>query len=145
MKRADAEDAHHEGWLKVVKALRDKPVEGNYRGWVFQVMRNAAYDAMRRKRPTPAEGELIEAAAGADPELTAPSAMIQQEYRDALAACLGELDPLHQGLLRGRLAGRDYTELAEELGVAVARAHRVLHSAKTAVTRCVQGRMGGTL
>lgn len=144
LKRADAEDAHHEAWLKVVKALREKPIEGNYRGWVFQVMRNTAYDAMRRKRPIPTEGAVIEAAAGADPDLSAPAAMIEQEYRQSLAACLDSLEPLPRKLLSGRLAGRDYPALAAELGVAVARAHRVFHAAKTAVARCVQSRMGGT-
>ncbi|MEM9186733.1 MAG: sigma-70 family RNA polymerase sigma factor [Planctomycetota bacterium] len=142
LRRADAEDVHHEAWMKIVRKLGDAPLVGNFRAWMFQVMRNAAYDAMRRKRPTPTEDAAIEAAAGEAPAPAAEESMIQREYQDALAACLERLDEVRQGLVRGRLAGDDYPEIAKRLDIQVARAHRLFFSAKQSLTQCVQTRMG---
>lgn len=142
LKRADAEDVHHEAWMKIVRKLSDGPLSGSFRAWMFQVMRNSAYDAMRRKRPTPTEDAAIEAAAGGAPDLPAEEAMIEGEYRDALAGCLDELDATKQGLVRGRLTGDDYPEIAARLDIPVARAHRLFHTAKQLLTQCVQSRMG---
>src|SRR4051812_47544811 len=47
------EDVHHDVWLRVVAALAEKPFQGHFRGWLFQVARNLAIDRFR-KAPEPA-------------------------------------------------------------------------------------------
>ena len=142
LSRDDAEDVHHQVWMKIIQILPQQSLEGSFRAWMFQVMRNSAVDWMRKKKPALVDSATMDATAN-DPACEGVEAsFIQQEYHDALARCLAQLDETARELVRGRLSGQDYPQLAATLHLEVARAHRVFFDAKESLTRCVRVRMG---
>src|SRR5262245_7136807 len=49
--KSDLDDLLQDLWIKVMKRLRERPFQGHFRGWLFEVARNLAIDLHRRKRP----------------------------------------------------------------------------------------------
>ena len=109
---------------------------------MFQVMRNAAVDWMRKKKPDSLEHSAFDSKTDDSAESSVESTFIQREYHDALTACLAKLDETARRLVRGRLAGQDYSGLAEQLDLEIARAHRLFFTAKESLGKCVKSRMG---
>lgn len=140
--RDDAEDVHHQVWMKLLQTLPQQSLDGSFRAWLFQVMRNAAVDWMRKKKPSLLDATTIESTVGEASDESVESIFIQQEYLDALSRCLGRLDETSRELVRGRLSGKDYPQLAASLQLEIARAHRVFFDAKESLSRCIRKRMG---
>jgi len=132
---SDADDIHQRAWMRVLEALRKKPFEGHFRGWLFQIIRNTAIDAMRKKRPDSLDTEVAEATIG---ETSAPDQrLIDAEYQSALTHCLGKLEQAQREIVRGRLAGENYDQISKRLEIPTSRAHRVFFDAKTALATCL--------
>ena len=139
---ADADDIQQKVWMRVLEALRKKPFEGHFRGWLFQIVRNTAIDSMRKKRPEPLDAEIAEATIS---DSSAPDqGLIDAEYKAAVAKCVERLDDVQQQIVRGRLAGESYDVICERLQITASRAHRQFFDAKQALTVCLgQAGLGG--
>ena len=133
---ADAEDVHQAAWMKAIKALRAKPFEGNFRAWLFQIMRNAVIDRSRKRTPSSLEGSEDDSALAI--ETPPDTQLIESEYQQRLKRCLDRLPDDQRTLIGRRLAGDDYGTIADSLQVTVTRAHRVFHTAKEAMTGCLK-------
>ena len=133
---ADAEDIHQKAWMRVLEALRKKPFEGHFRGWLFQIVRNTAIDSMRKKRPESLDAEIAQEtiADASGPE----ESLIDEEYKSAVARCVERLDENQQHIVRGRLAGESYDTICERLQITTARAHRQFFDAKKALAACLE-------
>lgn len=132
---ADADDIHQRVWMRVLESLRKKQFDGHFRGWLFQIVRNAAIDAMKKKRPEPLDASVAEVTLSVD---AAPyQSMIDAEYRDALANCLQQLADDQQKIVRSRLTGDGYQVVAKTLGITTARAHRIFFDAKQSLATCL--------
>lgn len=136
---ADADDIQQKVWIRVLETLRQQSFEGHFRGWLFQIVRNTAIDAMRKKRPEPLDTEIAEATISdaRDPE----QGLIDEEYKLMVAKCVDQLDSTQQQIVRGRLAGESYEVICQRLQIATSRAHRQFFDAKQALTACL-GRAG---
>lgn len=116
--RALAEDCVQEVFLRAWRSAdRHDPDRGSVRTWLFAIARNVVVDAARaraRRAPVVADGSVPEVA---DPR-DAPAAVVE---RMRLAQALAGLSPEHrQVVVEVHLNGRDYADVAQETGVAVA-------------------------
>lgn len=132
---ADADDIHQQVWVRVMSALRKKPFEGHFRGWLFQIVRNTAIDAMRKKRPDALDANLAEKVIATS---DAPDqSLIDAEYQSALESCVGKLDENQRQIVQRRLAGDTYDSISESMQIATSRAHRLFFDAKQALATCL--------
>lgn len=138
---SDADDVHQETWARAVTALRRRPFEGTFRGWLFQVARNAAIDLARKKRPGSLSAEAAGAVVGDDPSPDQP--LIDADYQARLERCLGRLSEQEAAVVRGRLAGDGYEAVSARLGIAAERAHKLFFLAKQALAACLGVSTGG--
>ena len=138
---SDADGVHQRAWLRVLEALRKKPFEGHFRGWLFQVVRNTAIDAMRKKRPEALDSD-VAAATISDTRLPEQS-MIDAEYQAAVARCVDRLETTQREIVRGRLAGESYDAISKRLEIKTDRAHRLYFNAKTSLGKCIAQSSGG--
>ena len=138
---ADAEDVHQKVWIKVFQTLRERPFEGHFRGWLFQVLRNAAIDLMRRKRPESIEetGADSVVAATASPD----ASLIEAEQQAALTRCVEQLESQQRAIVVGRLSGETYSQISGRLNIESSRAHRIFFDAKQTLSDCVRQSLGG--
>ena len=137
----DADDIHQKAWLRVLESFRKKQFEGHFRGWLFQIIRNTAIDAMRKKRPEPLDTEVAEATISVASQPDQP--LIDAEYQAAVAECVNQLKGHQRELIRGRLSGQTYDGIAQQLEITTARAHRLFFDAKANLAKCLQKSAAG--
>ena len=138
LKNADAEDVLQQAWIRIYKSLQSKPFEGNFRPWLFQILRNAAIDCQRKKKPESFDPTMAEETFSTDSPPDA--ALIESEYQSDLQDCMSQLDEDSQRMLKMRLGGEGYDAIATALGINVQRAHRVFFNVKNAMTQCLSGK-----
>jgi RNA polymerase sigma-70 factor (ECF subfamily) len=108
-----AEDVTSQVFLR---ALRGLPTyrSGSFRGWLYQIARNAIADSYRRERPTTSDDALI---AHADQEPGPLELVEAREARERLHAVIGQLTKGQQQVIRLRLQGHTGQEIADALGM----------------------------
>jgi RNA polymerase sigma-70 factor (ECF subfamily) len=108
-----AEDVTSQVFLR---ALRGLPTyrAGSFRGWLYQIARNAITDSYRRERPTTSDDALV---AHADPEPGPLELVEAREARDRLHAIIDQLTEGQQQVIRLRLKGHTGQEIADALGM----------------------------
>jgi RNA polymerase sigma factor (sigma-70 family) len=122
---ADAEDVVQEACLRALRGI-DGFSGGNSRAWVLTIVRNAAYDWMRKNRsPTIVLVEDLEAiervadgatTAGDNPE----AALIARADEEALHAAIAKLPAVFRETMVLRdVQGLDYREIAAITGVPI--------------------------
>ncbi|WP_186775714.1 sigma-70 family RNA polymerase sigma factor [Rubripirellula tenax] len=132
---SDADDVQQIAWMRVLESLRKQPFEGHFRAWLFQILRNAAIDMMKKRRPDSIDHALADQTAASIPP--PDQTLIDEEYRSELESCLQRLDEASRMIVRKRLAGLGYDSIATEMSISTARAHRMFFSAKESLTQCL--------
>ncbi|MGB7325652.1 MAG: sigma-70 family RNA polymerase sigma factor [Rubripirellula sp.] len=132
---SDADDVGQIAWMRVLESLRKQPFEGNFRAWLFQILRNTAIDMMKKKRPDSLDDVVANQTAAILP--SPDQNLIDAEYHAALQSCLDRLDDQSRMIVRQRLAGQGYPSIAETMSISTARAHRMFFSAKESLTHCL--------
>jgi RNA polymerase sigma-70 factor (ECF subfamily) len=121
-------DASQEVWLKVHRALPAFDATRRFRPWLFAIAMNHARDRLRerpRREETLAERHSEELPA----ELPGPGAALLE--RSAIAAALARIaEPFRTALLLVDVAGNDYPEAAEALGLPVGTVKSRVHRAR---------------
>lgn len=138
LNNADSEDVLQQAWLKIYKSLQKKQFEGNFRSWLFQILRNAAIDHQRKRKP-----ESYDPTFGQDTFSTdsPPDAgLIESEYQADLKDCMDRLDDESKRLLKMRLSGEDYSAIASALSINVQRAHRLFFDVKASMKQCLSSK-----
>jgi RNA polymerase sigma factor (sigma-70 family) len=137
--RALAEDVLQDVYMRIWQAAASyKPEAGPPMPWLVAIARNRSIDSVRRKvevqGPEPESGEdwvarLI------DPHDEA----VAFQNRDALAACLGRLDPLHRDcVVLAYCEGRSREELARRFDRPVNTIKTWLHRALASLKTCLE-------
>ena len=136
---AEREDLGQEVWMRVWRQPTSASPGVPFRARLMTIAKNALIDHARRRRPV-ALGEGIDPPddRGDGPD----SGLLERERADALARCLKGLDERSRVVVRGRLSGEGYDELAPKLGVPTARVHRLFHDAKMRLTACLERALG---
>lgn len=115
---AEAEDVVQEAMLRALKYFRG--FEGtNARAWVLQIVRNAAYAALRKRQdaslllPLEHEDMLANGTGLTDPSLDPEALLATAQDRERLAALLAELPViLRECIILRDLNGFSYREIA---------------------------------
>jgi len=138
VQRSQLDDVHQVVWQRVWEVLIRQPFDGHFRGWLFTLARNYLIDLSRKSAPQNLPDDLDVAEAEDDSPVTN---LLDAERWRVLRACLDSLEPTLAELIRGRLGGRSYEELCGSLGLEQPRAHRLFHTAKQQVERCVETKL----
>ncbi len=129
--RASAEDLVQEAWLRFSSRAAQSAEIAQPTSYLYTIVRNLARDWLRRASTSPAvpaPPEALEAVAS-----DAPSAERVLYYRDELRVfdqVLSELpERTQRALVLHRFEKRTLQEIADELGVSVARVHTMIRQA----------------
>lgn len=108
----DAEDAFQEVFTRAYLRLSTLRDGATVRGWLAQVTRNVALDAIRRRRPEAADGEQLDDVPDLEDALGAVDRAL------AVRAALAALPAAQQEILeRFFVRDQSYREIADELGL----------------------------
>ncbi|MGH9041130.1 MAG: RNA polymerase sigma factor [Acidimicrobiia bacterium] len=126
----DAEDACQEAWLSIWRSW-DGSDPGRREAWAFRVVRNAALDRLRRRRPVePLGDDTLLTVAGVE------EVVLTRLEGDAALGALAHLSlPLREALWLREVGDLSYAEVAEVQGVPVGTVMSRLHSARRQVAR----------
>jgi RNA polymerase sigma-70 factor (ECF subfamily) len=127
---AEAEDACQEAWLSIWRSWGESD-PARREAWAFRVVRNAALDRLRRRRPAEPLGDLqLPAIAGVE------EAVLTRLEGDAALGALTHLSlPLREALWLREVGELSYSEVAEVQGVPVGTVMSRLHAARRQVAR----------
>ena len=145
---AEAEDIYQDVWLKVIRCASDYR-SGNFRAWLWQIVRNKTTDRMRKKSPSlvldapvcaASEGEQTVVDQLSDDDAAA-DALMQIEESERKSAVCDAIDALPAAqrevvLLRitGELSFKEIADmLAAPIGTVLARMHNAVKSLKAAL------------
>jgi RNA polymerase sigma-70 factor (ECF subfamily) len=120
----DASDVAQEAFIKAFRNLDSFKGEARFTTWLHRIVVNAAYDHLRRQRPEPMDGDILEDISG-----PGGSGAVVGSGRDGIDPAMDGLsDPLRDALMSLNegfrfavvlcdLLGFPYDEAAEILGV----------------------------
>jgi RNA polymerase sigma-70 factor (ECF subfamily) len=144
---AEAEDIYQDVWLKVIRSASDYR-SGNFKAWLWQIVRNKTTDRMRKKSPS----LVLDAPVCADDE--GEQTVVDQLSDDAAANALMQIEEMERRrracdaidmlpmaqkevvLLRinGELSFKEIADmLATPIGTVLARMHNAVKSLKAAL------------
>ena len=146
---AEAEDIYQDVWLKVIRSASNYR-SGNFKAWLWQIVRNKTTDRMRKKSPslvldTPVcadgEGELTVIDQLSDD--AAANALMHIEESERKSAVCDAIDALPMAqreivLLRinGDLSFKEIADmLAAPIGTVLARMHNAVKNLKAALAK----------
>lgn len=144
---ATAEDATQEAFIAAYQAL-NRFHGGSFRAWLFRILRNKCFDALRkdRRHPEPSldnitdsfETPRILASDGASPE----RAHEQAELWRAIEACLERLPPdQRETVVLRDIEEYEYNEIAHILTISLGTVKSRLSRARARLQSCLQEKM----
>jgi RNA polymerase sigma factor (sigma-70 family) len=146
----DSEDVHQEVWLRVWRHLPGRFRGDNFRAWLYEVARNCRIDWERKQhkarqatsfddgQPLPADWNRPA------PGQISKEQELAEQRKNAVGRCLRELenqDPNMAIIVRGRMRGRTYEEICQELHLRTEQAHKLFHQAKQHLRACAERAM----
>ena len=144
---AESEDLYQDVWLKVIRSASNYR-SGNFRAWLWQIVRNKTTDRMRKKSPSLvldapvcADGEGEHTVVEQLRDDAAADALMQIEESERKSAVCDAIDALPAAqrevvLLRitGELSFKEIADmLAAPIGTVLARMHNAVKSLKAAL------------
>ena len=144
---AEAEDIYQDVWLKVIRSSSNYR-SGNFRAWLWQIVRNNTTDRMRKKSPSLvldapicAAGEGVQTVVEQLSDDEAADALMHIEESERKSAVCDAIDALPMAqreivLLRinGELSFKEIADmLAVPIGTVLARMHNAVKSLKAAL------------
>jgi RNA polymerase sigma-70 factor (ECF subfamily) len=140
----EVDDVLQNVYVKVYRALGGFRGESRLSTWVYQIARNEAINAARRRRP---EGPAVEdvalpAGEGSDPE----AAYGRRELGERMEAALAGLEDNYRMVLELRYMGeRSYEEIAEAMGLPIGTVKTYIYRGKAQLRKVLSRRAGTPL
>ena len=123
---ADAEDVAQEAFIAALERIDDCREPARFSGWLIQIVRNRARNALERRR--------LRDSAAAVPDTAAPSDEADVVVRAHLLGALASLTPVQREIvLLHDLDGWTHSELAEALGLTEVNCRQHLFTARRAL------------
>lgn len=139
----DALDATQEALLALVRGISRYDGRASFSTWSYRVATNACLDELRRRkrRPEPVEPEVVEA-----PSTSGGSQLEDQvTARIDVDAALAGLSPEFRAAVTLRdLAGLEYAEISEVLGVPIGTVRSRIARGRAAVAEAIEGNRPGS-
>jgi RNA polymerase sigma-70 factor (ECF subfamily) len=141
-----AQDVAQSTWLKVLPYWPSFAHDGQFKVFVDVTARNRAIDELRRQRPgggplPRTEGEDTGRPGPVDPGPGPFDIASNNERRQQLYACIGQLEDLERKIVLLRLAGYSNIEIAVLLGMTNERVGVLYHRATQKLRRCMENAM----
>lgn len=139
----DVEDVLQVVYVKVHRGLAGFRGDAKLSTWIYQIARNEAINAAKRRRLDTAPIEDVHVAT---PERESPeAAMHQRQLRDELEAGMQRLDENQRLALELRYMGeRSYEEIAEIMGVPLGTVKTYIHRGKAELKKVMIRRAAGS-
>lgn len=148
-----AEDATQEGFIKAFQALHSFR-GGSFRGWLFKIVTNSAYDLLRRSQRHPSQplfpedenGEEIESASWlADPTASVQDVVERNELSSGIYKILDQLPEVYRSVITLiDINEFDYAEAAEALKVPMGTVKSRLARARLQMKEKLKNGLGST-
>jgi len=124
---ADAEDVSQDAFATALERLDDCREPARFSGWLLQIVRNRARNALERRKLRDPAGDVVDAPAPA-------AAVSDLVLRAHLLAALATLSPVQREIvLLHDLDGWSHAELAESLGLSEVNCRQHLFTARRAL------------
>lgn len=140
--RDDVDDVVQLVYIKVYRGLAGFRGEARLSTWIYQIARNEAINAVKKRRldTTPIEDVVLAASDGARPD-----AMVHQgELSDHMESAMQRLDENQRMALELRYMGeRSYEEIADVMGVPLGTVKTYIHRGKAELKRVMARRAAG--
>ncbi len=133
-------DVHQKTWTKAWDHAQQFTNGAGYIAWLLTIARNTITDEYRATARRPVEA-LVDGSSVVDHEQPVDQSLIDDEEDAALSDCLRQLDPIARNLVQGRLSGRGYGELCNELQLSESAAHKLYFKSKAQLQQCVEHKM----
>ena len=134
----DADELAQQTWLKVQRALAEQFDGRNFRAWLYKIANNVLIDHLRVNGRETAQS--LGNYDPADDRLTMEERLEQTERLKMLSECMKKLNQHQAAVVRLRAEGKDYKEIADQLGVPDSTAMTRFHRAKNNLNECMQGK-----
>ena len=132
----DAEDVAQDALLAAFERLEDCREPERFSGWLLQIVRNRALNALEKRRVRTPAGGGVEA----DTLPAPPMSVGEGELREQLLAGLAQLGPVQREvLLLHDLQGWTHGEIAEAVGVSEEMSRQHLMQARRAMRAALPG------
>jgi RNA polymerase sigma-70 factor (ECF subfamily) len=125
---SDAYDVTQEVFINALRALRRFRGDAQLGTWFHRVAVNASLDHLRKRKRAPLS--LADEETRPDPTPGPDERAIASSRAAAVQAALRDLSPDHRAVVVLDLAGSDYSEIADTLGVPVGTVKSRLHRAR---------------
>lgn len=132
--REDVEDVLQDVFIKVYKGLAGFRGDAKLSTWIYQIARNEAINARRKKIPpsTPAEDVVIESPARSRPD----EQYRQKAIGEQLERFMAELDENYRLVLELRYMGEmSYAEIGDTMDLPIGTVKTYIHRAKVALKK----------
>lgn len=139
--REDAEDQAQEVFIKVYRGVGDLDDSSTVATWIYRLTVNTCFDALRKRRRTPARAWAASFGPEEDEEIGYPDTKmptpeevaLRGELRECLEETLWSMEIQDRGVLVLRdVEGRPYQEIAEALTVSLGAVKMRIHRARLA-------------
>jgi len=137
----EVEDVLQQVYIKIHRGLPAFRGEARFSTWVYQIARNEALNAAKRRR---FENTPIEEVALAAPEATSPErAYGRRELGERMEAAMARLDESHRLALELRYMGdRSYDEIAEMMQIPLGTVKTYIHRGKAQLKEILEREEG---
>jgi len=133
---SQVDDLAQETWIRIWNRAETFQ-SGSFRSWMLTIANNQVRDR-HRKLGRRGETSLEEQTLGEVEQTTQADAnLIDEEERNALARCLERLAERDRDVVRQRMIGTNYDQIAQRLELSEGNARKIWHRAKAALTKCV--------
>ncbi|MGI8404617.1 MAG: RNA polymerase sigma factor [Thermomicrobiales bacterium] len=123
---ATAEDIASEVFTKVFRFLDRYQAGGSFRGWLYQIARNATIDHFRRSHTATSLDQIGEIVS---PAIALDEHAIALEARTSLLAALDTLPPVPRRIVELRLKGFGLPDICADLGMELSAVKSAQHRA----------------
>jgi len=135
----DVDDVLQNVYIKMYRGLGGFRGESRLSTWIYQIARNEAINAARKRRPggTPVDEVVLPAGEDANPE----AAYGRQELSEQMEEAMAGMDDNYRMVLELRYMGeRSYEEIAEAMGLPIGTVKTYIYRGKVQLKRILTRR-----
>lgn len=138
--KEDAEDIAQDAFTRAFAGLREKNVEGSFKGWLFMIARNRTYDVLRAKKQNVVSLDADAAEPPVAPRVDEPAERAEQRAELAwLMTAVAELpERQRDALLLREMGGFSHERIAAQMGTSVSATKKLISRGRDGIGEAAQ-------